>query len=161
MDKISLQRIQTLHPLIREDTLRTLEEAFKLGIIVRITQAFRTWAEQDDLYNLGRIDSVAKIVTNARGGQSWHNYGLAWDFCLLTPDGKSIIWNRNLDINGDNKPDWMQVVDCAKEAAFEWGGDWTKFKDYPHFQKTFGMSIDEAKSLYMAKSFDDEGYIII
>ena len=161
MDKISLQRIKTLHPLIREDALRTLEEAFKLGIIVRITQALRSWAEQDELYSLGRGDSIAKIVTNARGGSSWHNYGLAWDFCLLNSYDKSIVWNRNIDLNGDLKPDWMQVVECAKANGFEWGGDWKSFKDYPHFEKTFDLTIEEAKSLYMAKSFDDEGYILI
>lgn len=160
MDKISLDRIKTLHPLIRVATTAVLEACEERGIKVRVTQALRSWAEQDALYEQGRT-TKGLIVTQARGGQSWHNYGLAWDFCLLSADGKSISFNRNLDINGNLEPDWMEVVNIAKANGFEWGGDWKFHKDYPHFENRFDLTISQARSLYMAKSFDDEGYIII
>lgn len=31
----------------------------------------------------------------------------------------------------------------AKALGFEWGGDWSSFKDYPHFQMSFGLTIGE------------------
>ncbi len=33
----------------------------------------------------------------------------------------------------------------AKELGFEWGGDWDHFKDYPHLEMRFGLTINELK----------------
>ena len=163
MDKISESRIRNLHPAIRTDVSNIFLEAYGKNIQLRLTQGFRSWEEQEKLYELGRT-LPGEIVTNAEAGMSWHNYGLAFDFCLLQPmltGMKRIIWDRNIDLNGDGKKDWMQVVEIAKRFGFSWGGDWESFKDYPHLQKTFGLTIKQALEKYIRHDFDKEGYIIL
>ncbi|WP_051424674.1 M15 family metallopeptidase [Paenibacillus graminis] len=110
-----------------------------------ITQGLRTIAKQDALYAQGRT-KPGPIVTNARGGHSYHNYGLAIDFALLQPDGRNVSWDMNRDGNGDRVADWKGVVQQAKALGFEWGGDWTSIKDYPHFQMTFGLVLSALRS---------------
>lgn len=75
-------------------------------------------------------------------GESYHNFGLAIDFALMSVDGQ-VIWDMKYDGNGNSRADWMEVVEIAKDLGFEWGGDWTQFKDYPHLQMNFGLSIWE------------------
>ncbi|MFS0839089.1 M15 family metallopeptidase [Paenibacillus sp. 1P03SA] len=118
-----------------------LAKTAAIGIKIVITDDFRSMEEQDKLYSQGRT-SEGKIVTHAKGGESYHNYGLAIDFALKTKSGK-IIWDMNADTNGDGRKDWTQVVAIAKELGFEWGGDWTSFPDYPHLQLSYGLSIAE------------------
>jgi peptidoglycan L-alanyl-D-glutamate endopeptidase CwlK len=48
-----------------------------------------------------------------------------------------------------------------KKYGWEWGGDWTSFKDYPHFQKTFGKSIPILLTLVNSNKVDREGYVLI
>lgn len=69
-------------------------------------------------------------------------------------------WDRLLDSDGDNKADWQEIVTIFKQYGWEWGGDW-KFKDYPHFQKTFGKSVRDLLSLYNNKKLDKQGYVIL
>jgi peptidoglycan L-alanyl-D-glutamate endopeptidase CwlK len=78
-------------------------------------------------------------VTNARGGQSIHNYGLAFDIVLLYDnDGNGTFeeasWSMIRDFDKDSRADWMEVVNYFKSQGWEWGGDWKRFKDAPHFQ---------------------------
>lgn len=49
-------------------------------------------------------------------------------------------WNIDRDGDGDKVADWSEVVQEAKALGFEWGGDFDSFKDYPHFQMTFGLT---------------------
>lgn len=132
-DKISLDRIAKLHPVIRDEAREIIESLWALDIKVRVTQGLRTWAEQDKLYNQGRT-TKGQIVTKARGGYSFHNYGLALDFCLLTPKGAS--WSETIDTNHDNKADWAQVVNAFLADGWEWGD--RGYVDKPHVQKVFG-----------------------
>lgn len=104
-----------------------------------ITQAYRSKAEQDALYAQGRT-KPGKIVTNAKGGTSMHNYGLAIDFCLVDPTGKKATWDNKADFDKDGQADWMEVVAEAKKLGFEWGGDFKTFVDYPHFQMLGGLT---------------------
>lgn len=154
MDKTSLSRVALMHPLLRTELANILSEIAQGGVSIRLTQTLRTIQEQNDLYAIGRT-KPGKIVTNAKGGQSYHNYGLACDFCLLHKDG-SISWNMHEDLDKDGIADWMEVVKVFEKHGWEWGGKW-KFKDTPHFQKTFGKSI---KDLQNCKK-DKDGYPII
>lgn len=133
----SAPKLAGLHPVVRQATERLIERSFAAGVPILITQGLRTIAEQDELYAQGRT-KPGKIVTNARGGYSFHNFGVAIDFCLLNPDGKSVSWEVGRD--------WMIVVEIAKELGFEWGGDWTSFKDYPHFEMTFGLTTAQYRA---------------
>jgi peptidoglycan L-alanyl-D-glutamate endopeptidase CwlK len=65
-----------------------------------------------------------------------------------------------LDSDKDSKADWQEIVTIFKQYGWEWGGDW-KFKDYPHFQKTFNKSVRELLSLYNNKKLDKQGYVIL
>jgi peptidoglycan LD-endopeptidase CwlK len=129
MDKITEERIKLLHPFIREKVTNAVNEAnskLTKHSEIRIVQGLRTFAEQDKLFN------QKPKVTNAKGGQSIHNYGLAIDFALLI-DKKEISWNLVTDWDGDKVSDWMEVVTVFKKYGFKWGGEW-KFKDNPHFE---------------------------
>jgi peptidoglycan L-alanyl-D-glutamate endopeptidase CwlK len=133
-----------LHQVVRERSNQLIEQAAKKGIAVVITNGFRSAEEQNRLYEQGRT-TKGNIVTNAKGGESFHNYGLAIDFALKAPSG-NIIWDRQYDANKNGKSDWTEVVKIAKSLGFKWGGDWAQFKDYPHLQMDFGMTIADLKN---------------
>lgn len=130
-----------LHPVVEEKRDELIKLAGEKGIMVVITDDFRSFEEQNTLFEKGRT-LEGSIVTHARGGESYHNFGLAIDFALKLSDG-SVIWDMNYDGNGNGIADWDEVVDIAKSLGFTWGGDWTQFKDYPHLQMDFGLSIQE------------------
>lgn len=135
----SKSRLVGLQPAVLAATIALIERCYARGVPIVITQGLRTIEEQNGLYAQGR-SKPGIIVTNARGGYSFHNFGLAVDFALLMPDGKQVSWDMRRDGDGDKTADWMEVVQEAKALGFEWGGDWTSFKDYPHLQIDFGLS---------------------
>ncbi|MBM7554286.1 M15 family metallopeptidase [Thalassobacillus pellis] len=132
---------EKLHPKVAEKKDILIEKAEEKGIKVVITEGLRSKEEQNALYKRGRSQE-GNIVTYAEGGESYHNYGLAIDFALRNDKGK-VIWNTAYDGNDNGKSDWMEVVSIAKSLGFEWGGDWERFKDYPHLQLDMGYSIRE------------------
>ncbi|MFB9987855.1 M15 family metallopeptidase [Bacillus benzoevorans] len=133
-----------LHPVVAERMNQLVKRAADIGIVVVITDDFRSAEEQNRLYEKGRT-AGGNIVTYAKGGESFHNFGLAVDFALKTSTG-DVIWDRNFDGNGNARADWSEVVTMAKELGFEWGGDWPQFKDYPHLQMDFGLSIADLQN---------------
>lgn len=160
MDKVTIDRIKLLHPKLRDEALEIYEEickALKGRAECRFSFTLRTFAEQNELFAQGRTKPGA-IVTRAKGGQSWHNYGLAVDIVLLV--GGKASWDIKTDFDKDGRSDWMEVVDIFKRYGWEWGGDW-KFFDAPHFQKTFGMSINEMLKKHIAGKVDKQGFVII
>ena len=155
MDKVSQDRIDQLHPSIRLDVSNLIEKINTKVLTgrakVRIAQGLRTFAEQDALYAQGRT-KTGKKVTNAKGGQSIHNYGLAVDIVLIL-DGKTASWDEKSDFDRDQQSDWIEVVTEFKRAGFSWGGDWRTFKDMPHFEKTSGLSLKQIQDKYKRKDF--------
>ncbi|MBC2190549.1 M15 family metallopeptidase [Listeria booriae] len=112
---------------LADRTRYVIQKAHEEGIYICVVNpCFRSKAEQDALYAQGRT-KPGQIVTNAKGGQSNHNYGVAVDLCLYTDDGKNVVWETT-------SKRWLRVVTIAKSVGFKWGGDWTSFKDYPHFE---------------------------
>lgn len=154
MDQVTLDRIKLLAVDLRVEAREIYEEicdALKGRAICRFAYTLRTNAEQEALYAIGRT-KPGKKVTNARAGQSWHNYGRAIDIVLLVDkDGngtfESASWETNVDFDGDGKADWQEVVAIFKRHGWEWGGDW-HFKDMPHFQKTNGATIARMQQVY-------------
>lgn len=135
---------EEMHPLVKERANQLVEQAATKGISIVITDDYRSMEDQDRLYQQGRT-AGGEIVTNAKGGESFHNYGLAIDFAIKTTTG-NVIWDMSYDGNGNGASDWMEVVDVAKVLGFEWGGDWVGFKDYPHLQMDFGLTIAELQN---------------
>ncbi len=110
----------------------------------------RTFEDQDELYAQGRT-KPGQIVTNARGGDSFHNYALAADFVLdgqVEKPGIQWSWNIKADFNADGRSDWMQMGEIAESCGLEWGGRWKRFPDLPHVQNSFGFTISELKEMY-------------
>jgi len=133
-DKNTQNKIKSLDPKIQLKTaqfINQIEE--KLGIKLRITHGYRSIEEQNKLYEQGRTKTGDK-VTNAKGGSSYHNYGLAFDVVEIK-DGKA-IWDN---------PKWDEIAKIGKELGFEWGGDFKSIVDKPHFQMTDGKSIKDLK----------------
>lgn len=168
IDQITLSRIELLHPKIREDVknvyINEIAPTLSGKAICRFAYTLRTFKEQDELYAQGRtklFDSDGRRlgkVTQAKGGQSIHNYGLALDIVLLIDtDGngtyETASWNEVKDFDGDSKSDWMEIVSILKKNGFVWGGDWTSFKDTPHFQKDFGLGWRDLLQKYNNKDF--------
>ena len=119
--------VEKLHPMVADLVEKVLIEAEQQGLDILITDSLRTNEEQTKLYNQGRT-TAGNIVTNAKAGQSLHNYGLAID---IVP-----IINKKLAY-GDYRT-YEAFAAIAKKYGFVWGGDWQGFKDTPHFEYTQG-----------------------
>jgi len=148
-----------MHPKLRKEVEQIYDEiceALNGRAMCRFAYTLRTFKEQDALYAQGRTVK-GKIVTNAKGGLSMHNYGLALDIVLIMNDG-SASWDIKGDFDGDRKSDWMEIVTIFKQYGWEWGGDW-KFTDYPHFQKSFGRTVRGLLSDYNFGHIDKDGYL--
>lgn len=123
-DQRSEENIATLLPsaqqMAREWLKAAKEAAQKEGYDVKIICGTRSYAEQDALYK------KRPRVTKARGGQSWHNFGLAFDFGIFSLDGKEYV---------EESPLYAVLGKLARQVQnAEWGGDWNDFKDEPHVQ---------------------------
>ena len=95
------------------------------------TEAYRSPERQDELYAIGRDENGNKTgstVTDARGGESAHQYRLAIDLGIVDETGN---WNRDYVID-PNQPDWLRLGEIGESYGFEWGGRWGW--DHPHFQ---------------------------
>lgn len=104
------------------------------GIDLLITSTYRDVESQNTLYAQGRT-APGKIVTNARGGQSFHNFRVAFDVVPLRA-GKP-VWGTK----GDNGALWRQVGDLGEAQGLEWAGRWVRFPEFPHFQFTGGLTL--------------------
>lgn len=166
MDKVTEERIANLHPLLRNEVtqiIAKIDQQLTGRAKVRITHGLRTFDEQNKLYAQGRTIKGLK-VTNAKAGQSIHNYGLAVDICLIV-DGKTASWNMKTDWDDDCLADWMECVAVFKQHGWSWGGDWKNFKDSSHFEKEFiqtkseKLNVTNWRDLIKMKQ-DKLGYII-
>ena len=118
------------------------------GITVLVTCTWRSPAEQDQLYAQGRA-APGRIVTRARGGQSWHNAinaaiqpaAEALDIVPLR-HGKPVWGNVGDGIDDDSTDDdvddlevWQRIGALGKAAGLNWYGDPdADFREFPHFQ---------------------------
>lgn len=132
---INSRSLSELHPFVAKKAQEFIEKCAKQGIDVIITSTFRDFESQNDLYAQGRT-KPGKIVTNAKAGQSYHNYRLAFDFCPIV-NGKA-QWN-----------DIALFTRCgviAESLGFEWAGRWKRFKEYAHCQMTEGLTVAQLGS---------------
>jgi peptidoglycan L-alanyl-D-glutamate endopeptidase CwlK len=147
-DAASEKKIETLHPAVRPKATELINLAEKEGIKLRVTSGLRTWEEQAALYAQGRT-APGSIVTNAKPGDSFHNYGTAFDVVPIV-DG-SPDWNSN---------EWDKIGSLGKSLGFKWGGDFSSIKDRPHFEMNFGKTLAQLKSRYNAGDLQG-GYVNI
>ena len=108
------------------------------GLDARVISGTRTYEQQAALYRQGRFGNPGPKVTNAQPGKSWHNFGLAWDIGIFRA--------------GDYLEDGPEYTQASKHAilpGIEWGGNWKKFVDKPHYQTPFGAAaVDDARIVF-------------
>ena len=129
-DPRSERNLVTLQPAAQRAARRFMRRAVDAGFNVRILSGTRSYAEQDALFEQGR-SKPGLIVTHARGGQSNHNFGLAWDIGLFATDGSYL----------DESPLYEEVPTAGLSPELEWGGNWANFKDRPHYQLATGKDL--------------------
>lgn len=122
-----------LYPKVRRMRDALISKMKSLGSPIVVTQEYRSIAEQDSLYAQGRTKPGA-IVTNAKGGESYHNWRVAFDIAFVKGSGVSY-----------DGP-WSEVSKQAKALGLEWGGEWASFPDRPHFQFTGGYTCAQFKA---------------
>ena len=155
-DEKTIERIELMHPSIREQLKKDYLEInnnLPKGVRLRFTQTLRTNAEQDELYAQGRTKKGSK-VTNAKGGQSIHNYGLAFDIViLLDKDNNGSFESVSWEVDKY----WFRVVNFFKLRCWTWGGDFKSLYDAPHFEYTQGKNW----KYYSTLKKDKNGYVIL
>jgi len=138
-DSRSEKCIATLHIKAQEMARKFLQGAAGFEVTVRIISGARSYAEQDALFAQGRT-KPGNIVTNAEGGESNHNFAIAWDVGLF--DG-----GEYLDGDTPREAGLYKKLAKIRPADLEWGGDWTK-PDQPHYQLPTGLKISEVRSRF-------------
>jgi len=141
--RLNEQRLSGIFPALAVRARSMVEICAHEGIAILITQGLRTWDEQDALYAKGRtLAPLGKpyTVTDAKGGQSFHNFGLAFDIVVLDSVGKA-DWD-------DTHPSWKRSAEIGKSLGLEWGGDWKSRKDMPHFQYIGDLTEARCRELY-------------
>ena len=137
MNQASEKRLQRLHPVLITALRAVISELDGRDLTFEVVQGLRTFAEQDALYAQGRT-TPGPIVTQARGGESNHNYGLAADLCPFV-DGRP-DWNAPMKV-------WTALGTTAAARGLEWGGGWKKFLDKPHVQLP-SLTVAECQRAY-------------
>lgn len=137
---ISSRKIEDLHPKVQTMCRAFLDKCRAQGIEILITGTYRDAEEQNRLYARGRtvlVENGHKVrkVTNAKAGQSAHNYRLAFDVVPLK-NGKP-VWGTA----GSDLLLWMQVGNIGESVGLEWAGRWTRFREFPHFQYLGGHPL--------------------
>jgi len=120
--------INSLNPYVKLLAQKFLGLTHANNLDVHITTAFRSWDEEDRLYAQGRT-TPGQIVTNAKGGDSYHNWGLAFD---------AVPYENGRISNDINK--YRKMGQLGQQVGLEWGGTFKSIVDLPHFQYTFGLN---------------------
>ena len=128
MDAVSEGRLAQVNPTLAQKIRQVADQMASSGVQLRIVQGLRTKAEQDALYAQGRT-TPGKVVTNAKGGQSMHNYGLAVD---MVPGIRGASpWQPNWN---DKDPDYQKMIDLCEQQGLVAGARWVHIPDVDHFQ---------------------------
>ena len=147
VDDRSERVIATLLPEVQPYARALVSKAAANGITIKVISGLRTYDEQNDLYAQGRTKS-GEIVTNARGGYSNHNFGIAFDIGVF--EGSKYL---------DESPKYKAVGALGTDLGLEWGGNWKTIQDEPHFQlrPNWASDLSERDMLAELRSRKDSG----
>ena len=121
-DERSERNIVTLLAEVQPLARTLIESAAAIGNAITAMPGTSTYEEQNALYEQGR-SKPGRIVTNARGGYSNHNFGIAFDIGVF--EGGRYL---------DESPAYKAVGALGIKLGLEWGGNWKTIQDEPHFQ---------------------------
>ena len=124
----SSNALSALNPHVAFLAQKFLDLTRANNLDVHIYNTFRSWDEEDRLFAQGRT-TPGEIVTNARGGDSYHNWGLAFD---------AAPYENGKISNDTNK--FKKMGQLGQQVGLEWGGNFISIVDLPHFQYTFGLN---------------------
>jgi len=139
VDERSEKSIAPLLPLVQPMARMLVQKAAANGIEIRVISGLRSYEEQEALYARGRTQPGPK-VTNARGGFSNHNFGIAFDVGVFSG-------SRYLG----SSPKYRAVGVLGQELGLEWGGNWTTIVDEPHFQLRPAWAADISEREMLAE----------
>ena len=139
VDARSEKVIATLQPQVRPLARALVQKAARNGIQIKVISGLRTYAEQNALYAQGRTQPGRK-VTNARGGYSNHNFGIAFDVGVF--EGTRYL---------GESPKYKAVGALGMELGLEWGGSWKSIVDEPHFQLRPAWATDLSERQMLAQ----------
>ena len=128
---INSRSLDDLLPAVKARVERFIAAAKAEGIDLLVTSTYRDNESQNALYAQGRT-APGKIVTNAKAGESFHNFRCAVDVVPIVA-GKP-RWDVKDEV-------WQKIGKLGKAQGLEWAGDWKRFKEYPHFQYTGGLNL--------------------
>jgi len=131
-----------VYPVLRVRVLTLITNLTNEELPFAAFMGIRTFTQQDVLWAQGRT-TPGKIVTNAKGGESWHQFGLAVD---LVEDGD--ISRTGIQWSWSDNAAYLKIGTAARLIGLEWGGWWKAFVDYPHVQLVAGLSLAEANKIY-------------
>ena len=132
---INSRSLSDLNPKVAAMCSEFINRCKAQHIDILITSTYRDAESQNALYAQGRT-APGKKVTNAKGGQSYHNWKVAFDFCPI--------------VNG--KPNWSDVAlytkcgEIAEGVGLEWAGRWKKMNEQAHCQFTGGLTLADFQS---------------
>lgn len=122
-----------LHPTLKRGAIELSRRLKEKGYAMGISSTYRDIEAQNALYAKGRT-SAGSIVTNAKGGQSIHNYKLAFD--VFNNQQGNLYSATFMNLSGK----------IWQEMGGEWGGSWASFPDKPHMQFTNGLTLSQLQS---------------
>jgi len=132
---INSRSLEDLIPQAKERVEKFIALCKENDIDLLVTSTYRDNESQTALYEQGRT-TPGKIVTNAKCGDSWHNWRCAVDVVPLV--------NGKPDWDGSH-PIWNKVGELGEQAGLEWAGRWQTFKELAHFQYTGGLTLTDLK----------------
>ena len=143
---INSRNIDDLRPFVALKCRAFISACKQEGIDIIITSTYRDNESQNALYAQGRTKPGRK-VTNAKAGQSYHNWRVAFDVVPLR-NGKPVWGTSGNGIDDDPADDdkddlelWQRIGALGKQFGLEWGGDWKTFREFPHFQFAGGLRL--------------------
>ena len=140
------RKLADLEPITQEKALRLIAAApLVLGRELYIVGGLRSYDEQDALHAIGRDGDDGRIVTNARAGESWHNFGRGIDFAFEEHGTQRPTWSNT---TSKDQRDWRLLGEMGEAIGLEWGGRFESLGDFGHFHFSDGMNIDKARTMY-------------
>lgn len=138
------------------DGLRTLWQQAQLYCHARYLKPVQTdggervaYDSSETKYDNKVSPNKNKTVTNARAGESYHNWGCAIDVYLCDKNG-SIDWSLNYNRLYES----LGLVQWGRDCGLEWGGSWA---DNGHFQDSVELPTAE----FWTESNVKRGYLFL
>jgi peptidoglycan LD-endopeptidase CwlK len=135
--------LEDLHPAMQPLARELIARAASAAIPLKITCTLQSMEEQAKLYAQGR-GLPGNIVTYARPGYSFHNFGLALDV-VPTALINLPLWGETAGYRDDAHAMWDQLGSIGVDLGLTWGGEFARFKDRPHFEWSDGLTLAELR----------------